>query len=149
LADRKSGQMNRILEVLYKQKTNYLETDYESLYIQTKHLIRQRSLLVLYTNFETVASMRRQLTYFRKLAKEHLLLVVFFENTDLKKVIEKPALNTEEIYLKTIAEKYFYEKHQIIKELNQYGIQALLTAPQNLTVSTINKYLELKSRGMI
>lgn len=149
LADRKSGQMNRILEVLYKQKTNYLETDYESLYIQTKHLIRQRSLLVLYTNFETVASMRRQLTYFRKLAKEHLLLVVFFENTDLKKVMEKSALNTEEIYLKTIAEKYFYEKHQIIKELNQYGIQALLTAPQNLTVSTINKYLELKSRGMI
>jgi uncharacterized protein (DUF58 family) len=93
--------------------------------------------------------MRRQLPYFRKLAKDHLLIIVFFENTELRALLDKPANTTEEIYLKTIAEKYFYEKQQIIKELGQFGIQALLTAPQNLTVNTVNKYLELKSRGMI
>lgn len=148
-ADKKAGQMTKILDLLYKQKTRYMETDYEALYIHTKTHIRQRSLLLLYTNFETVASMRRQLPYFRKLAKDHLLMVVFFENTALKTLLEKPAETTEEIYHKTIAEKYFYEKQQIVRELAQYGIQALLTAPQNLTVNTVNKYLELKSRGMI
>ncbi|WP_407653791.1 DUF58 domain-containing protein [Arcicella gelida] len=148
-ADKKAGQMTKILDLLYKQKTRYMETDYEALYIHTKTHIRQRSLLLLYTNFETVASMRRQLPYFRKLAKDHLLMIVFFENTALKTLLEKPAETTEEIYHKTIAEKYFYEKQQIVRELAQYGIQALLTAPQNLTVNTVNKYLELKSRGMI
>ncbi len=29
------------------------------------------------------------------------------------------------------------------------GIQAILTKPQDLTLNTINKYLELKSRGLI
>ena len=149
LADRKAGQMMKVLEVLYKQKTRFLETDYEALYVHTKVHIRQRSLFLLFTNFETVTSMRRQLPYFRKLAKDHLLIIVFFENTELRAVLEKPAKTTEEIYLKTIAEKYFYEKQQIVKELGQYGIQALLTAPQDLTVNTVNKYLELKSRGMI
>ena len=149
LADRKAGQMTKILDVLYKQKTRFLETDYESLYVHTKTYIRQRSLFLLFTNFETVTSMRRQLPYFRKLAKDHLLIIVFFENTELRALLDKPANTTEEIYLKTIAEKYFYEKQQIIKELGQFGIQALLTAPQNLTVNTVNKYLELKSRGMI
>ncbi|MEA5426878.1 DUF58 domain-containing protein [Arcicella sp. DC25W] len=148
-ADKKAGQMTKILDLLYKQKTRYMETDYEALYIHAKTHIRQRSLLLLYTNFETVASMRRQLPYFRKLAKDHLLMVVFFENTALKTLLDKPAETTEEIYHKTIAEKYFYEKQQIVRELAQYGIQALLTAPQNLTVNTVNKYLELKSRGMI
>ncbi|MET3128470.1 uncharacterized protein (DUF58 family) [Arcicella rosea] len=148
-ADKKAGQMTKILDLLYKQKTRYMETDYEALYIHAKTHIRQRSLLLLYTNFETVASMRRQLPYFRKLAKDHLLMVVFFENTELKTLLDKPAETTEEIYHKTIAEKYFYEKQQIVRELAQYGIQALLTAPQNLTVNTVNKYLELKSRGMI
>jgi len=148
-ADKKAGQMTKILDLLYKQKTRYMETDYEALYIHTKTHIRQRSLLLLYTNFETVTSMRRQLPYFRKLAKDHLLMVVFFENTELKTLLDKPAETTEEIYHKTIAEKYFYEKQQIVRELAQYGIQALLTAPHNLTVSTVNKYLELKSRGMI
>lgn len=148
-ADKKAGQMTKILDLLYKQKTRYMETDYEALYIHAKTHIRQRSLLLLYTNFETVTSMRRQLPYFRKLAKDHLLMVVFFENTELKTLLDKPAETTEEIYHKTIAEKYFYEKQQIVRELAQYGIQALLTAPQNLTVNTVNKYLELKSRGMI
>jgi hypothetical protein len=37
----------------------------------------------------------------------------------------------------------------IVKELNKSGIQALLTSPDRLTVDTINKYLELKARGMI
>jgi uncharacterized protein (DUF58 family) len=149
LADRKAGQMSKILDILYKQKTRFLETDYEALYVHTKTYIRQRSLFLLFTNFETVTSMRRQLPYFRKLAKDHLLIIVFFENTELRSLLDKPANTTEEIYLKTIAEKYFYEKQQIIKELGQFGIQALLTAPQNLTVNTVNKYLELKSRGMI
>ena len=148
-AERKTGQMTKILDVLYKQKTRFLETDYEALYVNTKSYIRQRSLLILFTNFETVTSMRRQLPYFRKLAKDHLLIIIFFENTALRALLDKPAHTTEEIYLKIVAEKYFYEKQQIIKELGQFAIQGLLTSPQNLTANTVNKYLELKSRGMI
>lgn len=149
LADRRPGQMQKILELLYHQKTRYLETDYELVYTKTRQYVRQRSLLLLFTNFETLASMRRQLPFFRRLAKDHLLLVVFFENTELRTLLNAPAVSTEEIYLKTIAEKYFYEKQQIVKELGQYGIQAMLTPPQSLTVNTVNKYLELKARGMI
>jgi uncharacterized protein (DUF58 family) len=149
MAEKRAGQMTKILDTLYNQKTRYQETDYEALYIHCKTYLRQRSLLLLYTNFETLTSMRRQLPYFRKIAKDHLLMIIFFENTELRALLEKPAKTTEEIYHKTIAEKYFYEKQQIVRELAQYGIQSLLTAPQNLTISTVNKYLELKSRGMI
>lgn len=148
-AEKRPGQLTKILEILYKQRTRYQETDYEALYVNTKKLIRQRSLLILFTNFETVSSMRRQLPYFRKLAKDHLLIIVFFENTELRALLNKPSVTTEEVYLKTIAEKYFYEKQQIVKELGQFGIQALLTPPQKLTVNTVNKYLEIKARGML
>lgn len=37
----------------------------------------------------------------------------------------------------------------MVKELQKHGILAILTTPQNLTVSTVNKYLELKSRQAI
>lgn len=148
-ADRRSGQMLKILELLYRQKTRFLETDYENLYASVRTHIRQRSLLLLFTNFETVSGMHRQLPYLRRLAKDHLLLVIFFENTELRTLLTEPAADTEAIYLKTIGEKFTYEKRQIVKELGQYGIQTILTAPQNLTATTINKYLELKARGMI
>lgn len=148
-ADRRSGHMLKILELLYRQRTRFLETDYETLYASVRAHIRQRSLLLLFTNFETVGAMQRQLPYLRRLAKDHLLLVIFFENTELRHLLNQPAANTEEIYLHTIGEKFAFEKKQIVKELAQYGIQTILTAPQNLTANTVNKYLELKARGMI
>ncbi len=145
-AERKGGQMNAILEALYNEKTHYLETDYEKLFALVRVRITQRSLLVLFTNFESMGSLQRQLPYLRMMAKKHLLLVVFFENPGLKKITETPAGDLEEVYIKTIAQKFSYEKRRMIKELQQHGIMALLTAPEILTIDTVNKYLELKSR---
>ncbi|SNC74780.1 Uncharacterized conserved protein, DUF58 family, contains vWF domain [Hymenobacter gelipurpurascens] len=148
-ADRRSGHLGKLLEVLYKQRTKYLETDFQALYTQVRTHIRQRSLLILFTNFETLSAMHRQLPYLRRLAKSHLLLVVFFENTELREYLETPAASTEDVYNQTIAEKFAQEKRQIVLELNRYGIHALLTPPQQLTANTINKYLEFKARGLI
>jgi len=148
-ADRKSVQLQKILELLYNQKTGYLESNYEALYINVKTKIKQRSLLLLYTNFESLSGMQRQLKYLKKIAKAHLLVVIFFENTELKKFLKTSASNTEEVYNKTIAEKFAYEKKLIVKELQKYGIHSILTAPSDLSVNTINKYLELKSRGLL
>lgn len=148
-ADRKSTHINNILELLYHQKTNFLDSNFELLYQLVRRKINQRSLLILYTNFESVSSMQRQLPYFRNLSKSHLLVVVFFQNTELRKVFEREAKGTEDIYIKTIAEKFDFEKRLITKELEANGIHSILTAPENLTVNTINKYLELKARGLI
>jgi uncharacterized protein (DUF58 family) len=108
--------------------------------------ITQRSLIVLFTNFESLSGLQRQMPYIRAMAKNHLLLVVFFENTGLHALQEKEADDVETIYEKTIADKFAYEKRLIVKELNQHGILTILTAPGDLTVQTVNKYLEIKAR---
>lgn len=148
-AERKGGHLNKILQLLYNQKTGYLESDLENLYITVRKRISSRSLLLLYTNFESLSGLQRQMKYLKRLAKDHLLVVIFFENTELRTFIDLPATSTQDIYNKTIAEKFSYEKKLIIRELEKYGIHSILTAPQKLSVSTINKYLELKARGLI
>ena len=148
-ASKNNNQMGRILEVLYKQKTAYRETDFSILYNYIRKKITQRSLMLLYTNFESMYSLQRQLNYLKGLAHVHLVVVIFFENTEMKSLITQPADDLREVYHKAIAEKFSYEKKLIVKELSKHGIQAVLTTPQNLTVDTINKYLELKSRGWI
>jgi uncharacterized protein (DUF58 family) len=148
-ADKQARQMQKILEILYKQKTDYLESDYEILTSTILQKLNHRSLMLLFTNFETVNALQRQLAYLRRLSRAHLLIIIFFVNTELYSLIEKPAENVEEIYHKTIAEKFAYEKRLIVKELARYSIQSILTTPQNLSVNTINKYLELKAHGLI
>ncbi|MBC7447497.1 MAG: DUF58 domain-containing protein, partial [Hymenobacteraceae bacterium] len=147
--ERRPDQLRRLLEVLYHQKTRYLEADPELLYTTVRARVKQRSLLVLFTNFETLTAMQRQLPYLRRLAQGHLLLVVFFENTELADLLTTAAASTDAVYEQTVAEKFAQEKRQIVLELRRYGIHALLTPPASLTVNVINRYLEFKSRGMI
>jgi uncharacterized protein (DUF58 family) len=148
-ADRKAGQMSAVLETLYNQQTKFQESDFEKLFAVIRTRVTQRSLIVLFTNFESLTSLQRQLPYIRAIARNHLVLVVFFENTELRTITEKDAYNMEELYIKTIAEKFAYEKRQIVKELQQHGIFTILTAPKHLTVDTVNKYLDLKARQAI
>ena len=148
-ASRINKQMSNIMDILYNQKTAYRESDFSVLYATIRRRITQRSLLLLFTNFETNYSLQRQLPYLKNLAHQHLLVVIFFENTEMKTLIEKRSTDLESIYYKAVAEKFSYEKKLIVKELRKNGIQALLTTPEKLTVNTINKYLELKARNLI
>jgi uncharacterized protein (DUF58 family) len=148
-ADRKPIQRENVLQLLYNQQTAFMESDYEMLYMQIRSHIKNRSLLVLFTNFESLSGLHRQLNYLRAIAKHHLLMVVFFENTELHKLSHLDAGNLEEVYVKTIAEKFEFEKRLIVKELKKHGILSILTAPEKLTINAVNKYLELKARQAI
>lgn len=148
-AERKNNTMSQIMEALYNQTTAFDESSFDLLYTKIKRSISHRSLLVLYTNFESLTSLRRHLPYLIKLASVHLVLVVIFKNTEIKKLTSVHATKIEDIYIQTIAEKFMYEKKLIAKELQAYGIQSILTEPGDLTIQLINKYLTMKSRGIL
>jgi uncharacterized protein (DUF58 family) len=149
VAEKRGSQMNKLLEALYNVETNFQESDYGRLYIDIKKHIQHRSLIMLYTNFETMDGLYRQLPYLKGIAKNHLLVVVFFQNTELHDMVSQKAKNVQEVYDKAIAEKFIFEKKLIVNELRKYGIYSLLTRPEDLTVDSINKYLEIKTRGLI
>ncbi|MBQ7691077.1 MAG: DUF58 domain-containing protein [Muribaculaceae bacterium] len=148
-AERQGGHMQDILESLYGQETDFDESDYSALCNNVNRLIGKRSLLILYTNFSGLNSLNRQLPYLRQLNKRHRLLVVFFDDVELRRFVATPAHGIEDHYQHIIAEKVDYEKRLIVTTLRQQGILSLLTAPDKLSINLINKYLEIKARGMI
>ncbi|MDR2384719.1 MAG: DUF58 domain-containing protein [Tannerella sp.] len=148
-ADKQSGQMQKIMECLYHQETAFGESDYSSLYVHINKYINKRSLLVIYTNFDTVVGMERQIEYIRKLSEKHAVLVIFFEDGELKEYAKQQPDSIEAYYNQTVAEKFISDKLLVVGKLRQYGIYPLLTEPENLSVNIINKYLEMKARGII
>lgn len=149
VAEKRTSQMNLILESLYNIETDFFESDFGRLYSDIKRNITQRGLMLLYTNFETLDGLHRQMAYLKGIAKNHLLVVIFFKNTELEGIINSPAETVQQAYDKVIAEKFDFEKRLIVQELQKYGIQSILTTPENLTIDTINKYLEIKARGLL
>ena len=146
--DRGPAQMNDILECLYQQTTDFAESDYSTLVVNTNHLVGRRSLLILYTNFFDYNGMLRQLPYLRQLNSRHRLLVVFFIDEERRDFINQQPHSIREYYEHSIAAKIDHEQTLIINTLRQFGINSLLTSPQNLSVNVINRYLEMKSRGI-
>ena len=148
-ANHRGTQMNSIVQALCNLNTQFLESDFAFLHKLIKTRITQRSLIILFTNFESLAALGRQLPYMRNISRQHLLLVVFFENTSLEVLANGDAANIEQLYEKVIAEKFVLEKKLIVKELQRFGIAALLTAPEKLSIDVVNKYLQIKARREI
>lgn len=148
-ADRTSIHLKKIMYSLYKEKYDYSEANYEALYASIRKTINNRSLVFLYTNFDSIYGLERNIKVLKMINKYHALIVVFFENTELDAYSKLPASSVLDIYQKTMAKKNALEKTQIIKELRMHGIHAIKSAPENLSTKTINKYLELKNNGFL
>jgi uncharacterized protein (DUF58 family) len=148
-ADNGPGQLHRILEALYREEERPDEANFELLYTSVRQFVGRRSLLLLFTNFESHYAMMRALPELRRINRQQVLVVVFFENTEISDYLRKSPQTVEDIYVETTARHFVNEKQRIVHELRQYGIQSILTRPENLTLDTINKYLELKAKGAI
>lgn len=148
-AERNELQLKKIFEALYNEKEHFLEAEYELLYHMVRNVIKNRSLIFLYTNFESVQAFERILPILRQINKLHLLVVMFFDNEEVYDLSKKPVGKLFDIYVQVMARKYLFDKNQIKTELNNHGIHCIKSLPGELSVQTINKYLELKSRGLV
>jgi uncharacterized protein (DUF58 family) len=148
-ADNRANQLRRITETLYREKASNLEANYQLLYTICQRMIGHRSLIILYTNFESDHSLDRIIPLLRRINRLHLLLVVFFENSEMSEYAAAGSSDILDIYTRTMAGKFQLDKKMMIKRLQRFGIQTLLTRPEELSVNTVNKYLEFKSRGLI
>lgn len=147
-ADNKKGQLNLISKHLFKEETSFKDSSYQDLYFFIRRKLSRRSILILFGNFEHSYDMERALPYLKRLNRLHLLVVIFFTNTELQNAGQQKAEKTSDIYRITFAQKALLEKEKIQEKLSAHGIQAIYTTPQNLSVNVINKYLEIKAKRM-
>lgn len=148
-ASKQAGQMQVIQENLYRQQTTFGESDYSSLYVHVNKYVNKRSLFLIYTNFDNIIGMERQLGYLQQLARRHVVLLIFFENEELKRFAVRKPQTTEGYFHQVIADTFIYEKQYVTTVLRRHGVYSLLTEPDKLTVDVINKYLEMKAKHLL
>ena len=144
---RRRGQLPAILDALYQLDPGFTDPSFEALYATLRGRLRQRSLVLLFTNFDTRAGLERQLPILRRVARLHRLVVVLFENTGVRGLLDARAERLEDVYTKAVAEGLALEKREVARTLERHGIGALLTTPESLTVDAVNRYVQLKARG--
>ncbi|MGB3798167.1 MAG: DUF58 domain-containing protein [Lewinella sp.] len=147
-ADSKSDQLHRILETLYRQREREGESDYDLLYYATRRFLPGRSLLLLFTNFESNYALDRVMPVLKRIARHHSLVVILFENTEVAALLSEPTPDLGSVYRKSTARRYVQERQLMALRLRRNGIRVILTPPEKLTGQTINEYLQMKRKGL-
>ncbi len=147
-AEASQRQLEKINKSLYAQKTDFLESNYELLFYQLRALLRRRSILFFYTNFEHMVDLERSIGYLKSLNTKHLLVVITFINTELGDRASLQSQTKEDIYRKTTAQKILVDKEKIVNMLRANNIQTIHTRPEDLNINVINKYLEIKAKRL-
>ncbi|MDT0630416.1 DUF58 domain-containing protein [Rubrivirga sp. S365] len=146
-AGRRRGQLPALLDALYRLDPGFTDPSFEALYAALRGRLRQRSLVLLFTNVDTRAGLERRLPVLRRIARLHRLVVVLFENTGIRGLLDDRAERLEDVYTKAVAEGLALEKREVARTLERHGIGALLTSPESLTVDAVNRYIQIKARG--
>jgi uncharacterized protein (DUF58 family) len=143
------GQFYRMLEALYNVQFEPVEADYGQAlaYLGLKH--KRRSLVVVFTDLVTLDAAKPLIAHMARLAQRHLPLCVVISDPNITRLAAQPPQSSDAVYQRAVAEMLLDERQLVLETLNRSGVLTIDVPADKLTLSVINKYLELKGRGAI
>lgn len=143
------AQFQKILDAMYALESQAVEPDYgravNFLQVQNK----KRSLTVLFTDLSGARASEALLLHLPRLAPRHLPLLVTIRDPALDAEAGQPPHDSEAVYRRAVAEQLIDERSLLLDHLHQRGVFTIDTDAEKLTMSVVNRYLQLKARSLL
>ncbi len=140
------GQFYRMLELLYAVEPQPVEPDYRKAlaYLAVKQ--RRRALVVVFTDLTGGASLNSLVAQMTMLARSSLPLLVTISDPDVVDTSQMKPNDSLGVYQRAAASQLLDERRVVLDSLRQRGVLTLDVPANQLSMSVINRYLELKGR---
>ncbi len=140
------GQFYRALELLYAIEPQPVEPNYTHAlsYLALKQ--RRRSLIILFTDLTSGASMNTLVAQVSLLARANLPLVVTISDPDIYAAAHQKPENSLGVYERAAAAQLLDERRLTLETLHRHGVMTLDVPANQLSIAVINRYLELKGK---
>lgn len=140
------GQFYGMLELLYGVAAQPVEPDYRRAFSYLALNQRKRALVVIFTDLSGGATMQSLVSHVTMLAKHSLPLVVTISDPDIHAAAVSRPGDSLTAYQRAAAMQYLDERQIILNALQRQGILTLDVPANQLSISVIKRYLELKER---
>ncbi len=140
------GQFYRMLELLYAVEPQPVEPDYRKAlaYLAVKQ--RRRALVVVFTDLTGGASLNSLVAQMSMLARSSLPLLVTISDPNVVDASQMKPKDSLGVYQRAAASQLLDERRVVLDSLRQRGVLTLDVPANQLSMSVINRYLELKGR---
>ncbi|WP_040214426.1 DUF58 domain-containing protein [Clostridium polynesiense] len=137
---------NKILEALYHIDHTNETSNYEDAFFYFKRKERHRSIIFLFTDFDTLEEAEYILKVLPMVSKNNIVVIVLIKNESLEAISGEKASTKEEIFNKGVALELLDERQKIISLLNRKGILCIECPAEKLEYTVVNRYIQVKNR---
>ncbi len=148
-ARRGRDQINRLMEVLYNLEPQLIEPSYSRAFNFFSSNCHRRSLVVILTDLVDRDSSAELLAQTSRLIPRHLPLIITIGDTDLREMVRTQPAQAADVYRQSVAEEILRQRDEALARIRQAGGLALDVPAGRLSLELVNKYLEVKDRGML
>lgn len=141
--------MDAALEALYAVEPEMIEPSYARAFEFIAANSKRRSLVVVLTDLVDEEGSRDLLTSLRLLRPRHLPLVVTIGDRDLKALVREPPETDRELFTQSVAEEIMYLREAALRLVESQGGLALDVTAAALAPALLEKYLQVKERGLL
>ena len=143
------AQYRKIVETLYGTRPHLTYVDYHALFRELSVRVVRRSLLCVFTDFLDEEQGRAMALPLRRLARRHVALCLWTKDTALTRLLRTVPANPEDAYRHAAASELLAEREQVKAAIGRDGVHLLDVHPEELSLAAVNRYLEIKARGVL
>jgi uncharacterized protein (DUF58 family) len=141
--------MDAALEALYAVEPEMIEPSYARALEFVAANSKRRSLVVLLTDLVDEEGSKELLTSLKLLRPRHLPLVVTIADRDLKAVVRDAPETGEELFTQSVAEEIMHLREGALRLVESQGGLALDVTAAALAPALLEKYMQVKERGLL
>lgn len=146
---RGAAQMRKMLDSLYNIKPRMIEASYARAFESLARNCKRRALLVILTDLVDADASSELLAHTATLLPRHLPLIVAIGDNDLRSMVTAIPREVGEVYRQSVAEEMLRQREEALAHITELGGLALDVPAGELSIQLINKYLEVKARGLL
>ena len=141
--------MDAALEALHAVEPEMIEPSYARALEFVAVNSKRRSLVVLLTDLVDEEGSKELLTSLKLLRPRHLPLVVTIADRDLKAVVRDAPETGDELFTQSVAEEIMHLRESALLLVESQGGLALDVTAAALAPALLEKYLQVKERGLL
>ena len=109
----------------------------------------RRAMILWLTDLAETAMRPEVIDAAAQLMRRHLVLFVAITQKDVKAIAEQTPADAREMFRAAAAQEWVERRESLLSRLRQGGALTLETTPEGMTAAVLNRYLEIKERGLL
>lgn len=149
-APRQSGRSSsRIAAELFDLEPRFEESDYDAAFAYLRTHVHKRSLIVFFTDMLDPVAQSAVLAQMGTLARRHLVVCAFMNDAAIERRLNRDSENAADAYETAVALELREERKTAAAVLSRLGVQVIDVPARALTTALIDRYLQIKQRGLL